>query len=260
MKNSLLLGALALSSIPAATAASITYIDAVVSGMTGTVNTVGPSGTAASATAWQVRGTNGGTDTNNFGNEGSVLQYNTNPINAANPTLTTTLTGLDAGLTYRFYVMYWDDNLNDGAGAFLPASAASAWDVNAKLSTDAAYTAFDSTAAGSSFIVTTDGGLVGASATSGGYTDLTISELTGANVLGQAADDYTDSYDGNRALFGGALPTLATGATSYSIDIQAGTFNGQRSWYDGIGVEVVPEPSSALLIGLCGIFGLRRRR
>ena len=215
---------------------------------------------AASATAWQVRGTNGGTDTNNFGNEGSVLQYNTNPIDAANPTLTTTLTGLDPTLTYRFYVMFWDDNLNNSAGDFIAAGATSAWDVNAKLSTDTTYTSFDSTAAGSNFIVTTDAGVVGGSATSGGYTNLTLSELTGENVLGQGTDDYTDAYDGNRAMFAGALPTLATGAASYSIDIQAGTFNIQRSWYDGIGVEVVPEPSSALLIALCGIFGLRRRR
>ena len=58
---------------------TITYVDAVVAGMSGTVNTTGPVGTAASATAWQVRGLNGGpaTDVNNFSNGGSALQYNT---------------------------------------------------------------------------------------------------------------------------------------------------------------------------------------
>lgn len=259
-KHILSLTALALG---AAHGVTITYVDAVVTGMSGTVNTTGPSGNTASATAWQIRGLNGGpaSDSNNFSNGGSALQYNTNPINAANPTLVTTVTGLDASKTYRAYVFFWDDGFVGGAPlGFTPASAVNAWDVNAKLSTDTSYTAFNSTPTGIDYSVTTDAGTVGGVATNG-YTNLTLTELVGENVLGQAADTYVDAYDGNRVLFAGALPTLVTGVTSFSVDIQPGTFNAQRSWYDGIGYEeVVPEPSSVMLGALASLALLRRRR
>ncbi len=258
------LTALALT-VGASQGVTITYVDAVVAGMSGTANTTGPVGTVNSATAWQIRGLNGGpaTDVNNFSNGGSALQYNTNPINAANPTLVTSVTGLNPLSTYRAYVFFWDDGLVSATPAFVPATSATAWDVNAKLSTDATYSAFNSTDAGGSYIVTTDAGTVGGVTPTGAYTSLTFSEVIGLNVLGQAADTYVDAYDGNRTLFAAALPTLVSGVSSFSVDVQAGTFNAQRSWYDGVGYEListVPEPSSALLGGLAAACLLRRRR
>jgi hypothetical protein len=155
-------------------------------------------------------------------------------------------------------VFFWTSNLESG-GAFVENTAGNAWDVNAKLSTDASYTTYAGTPADSDFLVSTDAGTVGG-ATVTGYNTLTLTDLVGENVLGQGADDFTDAYDGNRGLVAGALPTLITGVTEFSVDIQASAFNNQRSWYDGIGYEVIPEPSVSLLGGLALLALLRRKR
>jgi len=235
--------------------AQIQYTDAVVQGMTGTVNTTGPTGTGASATAWRVRGTNGGGDTNSFANEGSALQYDTNPIDpTADLTLTTTIGGLDASKTYEVIVFYWDDLGN--TPPVIPAN--SPWDIAAKLSTDASYTQFDSSAG---MVVTTDAGEIAGVDATGAYDAIRFSDISGLNVLGQATDDFTDAYDGNRAMFGGSLTSSLTGVTSFVVDIQPGSNTGNRSWYDGIGVRVVPEPSTFALLGLgfLGMVGRRRK-
>ena len=55
----------------------------------------------------------------------------------------------------------------------------------------------------------------------------------------------------------------ATVTSGSSIDVlieQLGNGSGSRAWFDGVGYEVVPEPSSALLIGLGGLALLSRRR
>ena len=246
--------AVVLGAAVSSASAQIQYIDAVVQGMTGTVNTTGPAGAAASATAWQIRGTNGGADTSSYSNEGSAFQYNTNPIDASNPTLTTTVTGLDAGKTYEVFVFYWDD-LGNEPDVIMPAN--SPWDVAAKLPTDANYTQFDSSQT-SNAIVTTDLSEVGGvDATASGYSIIKFSDIAGLNVLGQTgdADGYADAYDGNRAMFGGLLPSTVSGATSFSVDLQASANSTNRSWYDGIGVREIPEPSTLVLLGL-GFMGI----
>ena len=239
----------------------LTYIDAVVTGMTGTANTTGPVGTTASATAWQIRGSNGSADASAFGNEGSVLQYNTNPVDAANPILTTTLTGLSAAATYRVHVLYWDDLGQDAATPpTLPAN--SPWDVSAAV-TGEAFTQFDSTVGNSNFMITDMAGLVNTvDVAAAGYNALPMNQITGLNVLGQGTDDFTDAYDNNRGAFVGTLPGTFTGVTDLAVQILPGTLSAQRSWYDGIILEtvVVPEPSSALMIGLAGLGLLRRKR
>lgn len=238
--------------------AQVVYTDAVVQGMTGAVNTVGPVATTSGATNWQIRGTNGGTDGASFSNEGSALQYTTNPIDASNPTLTTTISGLDSAKTYDVFVFFWDD-LQNATNPELP--AVTPWDIAAKLSTDASYTQYDSS---SGHVVTDNAGLVaGVDAAAAGYSVITFDDITGLNVLGQDTDDYTDAYDGNRAMFGALLPTQVSGVSSFAVDIQAGTNSGERSWYDGIGVrEVVPEPSAFVLfgVGMAGLAMMRRRK
>ncbi|MCO6045992.1 PEP-CTERM sorting domain-containing protein [Aeoliella sp. ICT_H6.2] len=241
-----------------AASAQVVYTDAVVQSMTGTVNTVGPTATTSGATNWRIRGTNGGTDGASFSNEGSALQYDTNPIDASNPTLTTTISGLDASKTYEVFVFFWDD-LASTPPPVLPAN--SPWDIAAKLSTDASYTQYDSSAG---FVVTDNAGnIAGVDAAAAGYSVITFDDITGLNVLGQLTDDYTDAYDGNRAMFGALLPTQVSGLTTFAVDIQAGTNTAARSWYDGIGVrEVVPEPSTfvMLCLGLAGVAVVRRRK
>lgn len=237
--------------------AQVIYTDAVVAGMNGTVNTVGPTATTGGATNWQIRGTNGGTDGSSFSNEGSALQYNTNPIDPSNPTLTTTIAGLDPSLKYEVFVFFWDD-LQNTTNPQLP--AISPWDIAAKLSTDVAYTQYDSSAGS---IVTDNAGLVaGVDAAAAGYDVITFNDIVGLNVLGQGMDDYTDAYDGNRAMFGALLPTLVSGVSTFSVDIQAGVNTPQRTWYDGIGVRVIPEPSSMALLTMLmsGIATQIRRR
>lgn len=238
--------------------AAITYIDATVTGMSGTVNTTGPTGQAASPTAWRIRGTNGGTDTSSFSNEGSALQYDTNPIDASNPTLTTTIGGLDATKSYNVILFYWDDIQSGTAPPVLPAN--SPWDIAAKLSTDASFTQYDT--AGADFVVTDNSGLVGGvDAAAAGYIPIKFSELTGLNVLGQGTDTFVDAVDGNRGMFGALLKSSVSGVTSIAVDIQPGTNTTARSWYDGIGLQVVPEPSVLALMGaaLASLAMIRRR-
>jgi hypothetical protein len=70
--------------------------------------------------------------------------------------------------------------------------------------------------------------------------------------------------EGNRRLYQIALGQLST-ATNLSVYIDdmgstQTTFN-ERTWYDGIGYELVPEPTSCMLLALCAPFaGLVRRR
>jgi hypothetical protein len=58
-----------------------------------------------------------------------------------------------------------------------------------------------------------------------------------------------------------ALLGQVTGVTSVSIDVQhQGAAAYAQTFYDGVLVEVVPEPASVLLMGMGGLMMLRRRR
>jgi hypothetical protein len=247
-------------------AAAVVYHDATVTGMSGTANTVATSGTlgpgADAATHFRIRGLNGGTDTVNFSNFGSAIQNVANPVSATPPTLRTTITGLDPAKTYEVFVFYWDDV--SATNVTTKPTAATAWDISAKLSTVSTYTNFSSDL-GTYLVTRNDGTIDGNnfSASANGYTAIPFNDITGLNVLGQGADTYVDAVDNNRAMFGGLLTSTFTGSATLSVDIQPSASTVGRTWYDGIGlrdVTPVPEPTAAALL-LGGLMaGVRRRR
>jgi hypothetical protein len=59
----------------------------------------------------------------------------------------------------------------------------------------------------------------------------------------------------------GQETVIGGSAINFFID-QDGTTSGgtDRTWYDGVGYEVVPEPSSMALLGLGGLALILRRR
>lgn len=69
--------------------------------------------------------------------------------------------------------------------------------------------------------------------------------------------------EGNRRLYQVPLGVIYSSAFTVNIDDDpAQADQSQRTWYDGVGYAVVPEPASAALIGLgalVGLFVIRRR-
>ncbi len=136
--------------------------------------------------------------------------------------LTTQLSGLGDG-TYNVWAFFWD------------ASGSNGWELSTGLSGNPIATySFD-----------------GAGNTTAPVDAGTL-DLTG---VGTTAED-------DRIMYGVNLgQATVSGGSSINVLIQQlGNGSGSRTWYDGVGYEVVPEPSAALLIGLGGLALLRRRR
>ena len=70
--------------------------------------------------------------------------------------------------------------------------------------------------------------------------------------------------EGNRNLLQANLGSIAADGNGVILvgidDGDNGLSNGRRTWYDGVGYEPVPEPTSIALIGLSGIAMLLGRR
>lgn len=144
------------------------------------------------------------------------------------PTLKTTLTGLVSGETYNLFGYYWSQN--QGAG-----NPGQSWD--ARYSLD-----------GVNFTV---------------YNDL---DQAATATLGTFAPGFAPTETSGQG--GEVLLTQANLGTAVAVGGQIEIYfddgpDPQRTWYDGVGYEIVavPEPSTFIcLFGAVGFLGLKRRR
>jgi hypothetical protein len=211
------------AALPAA--AAITYVDASPD------NTTLADGTAYTPTAalvnnddlWSSRP---------FGNGATVYTANdSNAIPGENaPMLRTTIGGLTVGATYNLYVYFW------GGGNDAP-TGNQRWDIQAGL-TSTTLTFHDTQ-----------------NSTNLGHL------TTGVNPATYFTNDpLVVVSDSDRRLYQVSLGTaVADGSGNINIFIDDAPGNANRTWYDGVGFQLIPEPSVALL-GAIGLLGLLRRR
>lgn len=162
-------------------------------------------------------------DNAGFGSGGTVFE-GVQP----SPEIKTTLTGLDAGVEYTIYINFWD-----------PSSTFENWNVKAGF------------VSGSLTTFSREAGAV-----TGGVASVLASTLT---------------YDTPPSLFGpsssrdnlaglvGTFTASAGGEIEVFIDDFDSTDVNQRTWYDGLSYQAVPEPTTTLLTAT-GVLGLLRRR
>ncbi len=214
---------------------AITYVDAthgVSANTTGSTTSIGDPFVPlavqgpANDNQWDVRA---------FGNGTTIYQNASTPANVDNAHRLRTSATVPAG-TYDVYAFFWSD-------------ASSGWRLGASLTDDQPdLTLYQP----------------GDTDVTQYYTVDTTTNLPSPFLSSSLAENPFDSAvmiaEGNRRLYGVYLGTT----TGTSIDVfidddpAMADFN-QRTWYDGIGYAVVPEPSSLALGGL-GMFGLLIRR
>jgi len=189
---------------------AIVYVDATTS------NTVATDGTPA-GDGWQTTSTNdtGLWRNRAFGNGSTIFeaQGTTTPddnTNVDHEALTTTLTGFTVGATYDLYVYFWDNG--DG------------WEMDAGLS-------------------------------AGALTEFTVGGA-GTTVASASTFEADPLFtEGARTLYQASLgvgTVDGSGNLNFFVDdgdSETTTNAGRRTWYDGVGYELVaiPEPSSLFL-------------
>lgn len=207
--------------------ADITYVDAV-EGVGG--NTYATGGSLAD-TSWINPDTGSGGDNDQwkkraFSNNGSVFQsrWTTDEM----PELTTEISGLSDGV-YDVWVFFWD--ATDGG-------VPNQWTIAAGLTSGALTSySFDgpgdtaSTVAASTLTFDVEPLLTEGTLTMYGV-NIGEATVTSSSTINVFIDDLTNA--------GGS-----------------GTF---RTWYDGVGYELVPEPTSFGLLAIGGLLVTRRRR
>jgi hypothetical protein len=245
MKRLIVTTSLILAGISASHAA-ITYVDASASNLTlANGSAFAPSTTANvyNDNNWSARTGTGLASNNTIYEAGGST--NGSLVGETIPVIRQTLTGLAAG-SYDVYAYFWTaSNVRWGISAGLAENARTAVH-----------------------------GIGGTTLDTHTYSDSTVSRVTVANLT-----------DGSFST--GNAPTLAIGGTDRVLAqfflgtavvdgtgilnvfignqqiVNAGTVPGvtnSRTWFDGVGYELIPEPSSALL-GMVGMtFLLRRRR
>lgn len=146
--------------------------------------------------------------------------------------ITTQVPGLDAG-TYDVWAFFWEQTV----------SGSQNWLIDAGL-TSGSLSAYSSAA----------GPVAGTDST----TPVGAGSLTFSNA------PSTTGAGGNQTMYGVNLgqATISEGdSLNVYVDKLTGTGSGNRTIYDGIGYELIPEPSSSLLLGLSGLArAIRRRR
>jgi hypothetical protein len=189
--------------------ASVIYVDATDESGGNTSLAVGGTFTAA--------GTTGGNDGNwaqrAFANSTTVFESRgaagTGNSTEDSPRLATTISGLTSGATYNFYSFFWDST--DGPQQ---------WMVRSSLTNS-----------------------VG---------DLPLFDQTSPLASTLSFSSTPLLTEGNRLMLYADLGTAVANGSGqvvvYVDDNTAGLTNGEnRTWYDGIGYEQVPEPGSLLL-------------
>jgi hypothetical protein len=203
--------------------AAIVYLDATDEVGGNTALAAGGAFTAVAATS----GSDGNWAQRAFGNSGSIFESR-GQSGAGNstedaPRLATTISGLTPGGAYNVYSFFWDST-----------DAPQQWMIRSGLTN-----------------------VVG---------DLPLFDQTSplANTLTFTSPVLTT--EGNRTMLSASLGmAIANGSGQvvvYADDNTAGLTTGEnRTWFDGVGYEAVPEPSTALLaLGAAGLSLLRRRR
>ena len=229
MMRFLLTPSLLLAGVVSAQAA-FTYVDA----SSGLGNTTLANGSAFSP---PLNGTNG-VDNNweqrtTFGSGGNIFESGGETAGEDAPELRTTISGLTAGTQYTIYVHFWD-----------PTSTTEDWNVRAGLTSNAGantlYSAADATLelGGSTAAVL--------ASTLTFSTGPTLFAESGRALLAGLIGTATADSNGQIFVFVDDLPTVAT--------------VNQRTWYDGVSYEAVPEPSAVALLALGGLLVARRRR
>jgi hypothetical protein len=221
----------------AASAQLITYVD-VTSGAGG--NTTLTNGTqwdpladgAGQGTTgdgvWAVRdAANGG----GFGNMGTIYQNTPSGTSDDAHPLLTSVNGLSLN-TYDVYVYFWSDS--------------SAWRIRAGFDLSSlSYFQYNPLSPGATVFATPNGTTIYSSSLSENpfTTDVMIAEGS------------------NRRLIQGYVGQVTGTGISLFIDDGPATSSNERTWYDGIGYAVVPEPTSFSLlgVGVLLLVGARRR-
>jgi hypothetical protein len=220
--------------VSTAPAQLITYVDATDGGNTfkapsaggGLPFTVTPFGTQGPANdgLWDARG---------FGNSATIFQnasaganQDTNAVRLA-----TSVSGLSLG-TYNVYVYFWSDN---------PPS----WRVGASLSDSAGQLSLYQPG-------------------NGGVTQFYTGSDATVFSTALAQNPFTSGVmvaEGNRRLYEVLLGTVTgTGFSAFIEGDRSMTLQNQRTWYDGVGYMVVPEPATGALLGLGALALIVRRR
>lgn len=205
-----------------ASQAALTYVDANFA--TNTSPNTAVTTVVAQDNLWAQRG---------FGTNTTVFESSGNTGAENSPILQTIITGLVPGVAYNVWVNFYDVQ-NDSTQN---------WPIRA------GFTTGDLTL----YANGADGGAAALSATAAGL----ASDLT--YVSNPRFDDGS-----GRMLYAGALGSAVAsvdGGISVFIDDMPATIgSNNRTWYDGVSYEIVPEPTTALLAAFGGVALLRRRR